>query len=350
MNVVVKPIRSSLGIMHKTLCNAVIVVLAVISVVLTGCHTRNTTASGSENSTHLIKPVMTFNADSAFSFIKEQVDMGPRVPGTEGSVKCRKWIINKLRQFGADSIIVQNCNATAHNDDVLPLTNIMGRFGSKDCPSILLVAHYDTRPWADREKSHEALQTPIPGANDGGSGVGVMLELARQFSQKRPDIGVDLLFVDGEDYGKSDGWSNNDSTWCLGTQYWVEHMPADFNRFPPRYGIVLDMVGGKHARFYREFLSDRYAPELINKVWQIAEASGYDNYFINRPGGSVIDDHMFISRSGIPTIDIIDCNNAETDNFPASWHTLSDDMSNIDPETLAAVGQTISNVIYREKP
>lgn len=318
---------------------------------LTGCNSNARTATtASESNATTIKPVMTFNPDTAYNYIATQLDFGPRVPGTEGNKKCGEWIAGELLRHGADTVMLQHCTAMAHNGDVLPLTNIMGRFGVTGQPRVLLVAHYDTRPWADREHVHENLSVPIPGANDGGSGVGVLLELARLFGQKRPEIGVDILLVDGEDYGKSDGWSNNDSTWCLGSQYWAEHMPADYRTFMPRYGILLDMVGGKHARFMREFLSDRYAPDVLDKVWQIADASGYGNYFVNRRGGSVIDDHMFISGAGIPTIDIVDCNNGETDNFPCTWHTLSDNLENIDQEVLMAVGQTVANVVYREHP
>ena len=327
--------------------------MTVALVALSACTNKATTTTpASETSTQpKLKGVVTFDADSAYAFIQTQVDMGPRVPGTEGSRKCARWIADKLRQYGADSIIEQSFKAKAHTGDTYNLTNVMGRFGAPNKPRVLLVAHYDTRPWADRDRNSENADKPIPGANDGASGVGVLLELARQLQVKRPDIAVDMLFVDGEDMGKSDGWTNTDSTWCLGTQYWTEHMPADYRMMPPAYGILLDMVGSPSARFMREFISERYAPSILDKVWQIAEASGYGNYFINKAGGSVIDDHLFINiGAGIPTIDIIDCNNAETGTFPAPWHTMADDMSGIDPSTLRAVGQTVSNVIYRERP
>lgn len=351
MNVISQSFRSALNLICPGLLCKSLILFVSASFAMTGCNSKTRdTATGSENATPAVKAVMTFNADTAYSLIEQQVAMGPRVPGTPGSKECGEWIKSRLIKYGADSVITQNTVTEAHNGDRLPLTNIMGRFGATGQTRVLLVAHYDTRPWADRERVHENINTPIPGANDGGSGVAVLLEIARQFSEKRPDIAVDMLFVDGEDYGKAEGWSNNDSTWCLGTQYWTEHMPADYEAMPPRFGILLDMVGSKHARFNREFFSDRYAPQLVDKIWQIADASGFGSIFINRSGGSVIDDHIFISRSGIPTIDIVDCNNAETDNFPASWHTLSDDMTSIDTQTLGAVGQTVTNVLYRERP
>lgn len=317
----------------------------------TGCNNKSRkTASTGEENTPTIKPVVTFNADSAFSFIQKQVEMGPRVPGSEASRECAAWITERLKKSGADTVITQSFTATAHNGDKLPLVNIMGRYGTRGQPRLLLLAHYDTRPWADREHDPDDIMTPIPGANDGASGVAALIEMARLFAQKRPEMAIDLLFVDGEDYGKSEGWQNTDSTWCLGTQYWINHMPHDYRTMTPRYGILLDMVGGKHAQFLREFISDRYAPTVLDKVWQIAQASGYGDLFINKPGGSVIDDHLFTNSAGIPTIDIIDCNNEETGNFPRSWHTLNDNIDNIDPEVLQAVGQTVANVIYRERP
>ena len=187
--------------------------------------------------------------------------------------------------------------------------------------------------------------TPILGANDGGSGVGVLLEIARCLQERKPMIGVDILFVDAEDYGNS---GDNEDTWCLGTQYWIKNLPYSPSRMP-QYGILLDMVGGKDAKFHREYVSQYVAPSIVDKVWTAAVASGYGDVFVNELGGSIVDDHVYVNQGGIPCIDIIETLNPQTMSFNPTWHTLDDNMSNIDRQSLKAVGQTVLNVIYNEQ-
>ncbi len=289
-----------------------------------------------------------FDADSAYAYVKAQVDMGIRVPGTPGHEECEAYIIDKLKEFDADTIIVQRANVTAFNGDVLPIANIMAQFKPECKRRVLLVAHYDTRPWADNEPSDKNRQRPILGANDGGSGTGVLLEIARQLGDIAPEIGVDLLFVDAEDYGDSSGWDRKESSWGLGTQYWVENMPYTSSNMP-EYGIVLDMVGGTDAKFHREYYSHSKSRNIVDKVWGTAAKTGFGDVFVNEVGGSLIDDHVFINRAGIPCIDIVECNNAVTHSFPPTWHTLSDTMTSIDKKSLNAAGQTVLNVLFEEK-
>lgn len=295
------------------------------------------------------KSELTFSQDSAYQYVRDQVKFGPRVPGTKAHTDCANYILDKFRQFGADTIITQNALVAAHTGDELPITNIMAQYRPELNDRVLIVAHYDTRPWADQDKDEANTGKPIDGANDGASGVAVMLEMARNLAIKNPHIGVDFLAVDAEDYGKSDGWGNSDETWCLGTQYWVNHTPytAD-NR--PRYAIVLDMVGGKGARFHREFHSHKFAPKVVDKVWGMAAASPYAVKFVNEIGGALIDDHLFLNNAGIPAIDIVECNNAETRGFPPTWHTVNDNLQHIDPASLKAAGQVVLDVIYSETP
>lgn len=337
----------------RPLARAGVMIMAAVSIAgLSSCKWfggKSAEQSEQSPSTPRMTDKVDFNADSAYSFIEEQVAFGPRVPGTDAHRQCTAYIIDRLKKFDADTILTQSFTATAYNGDRLPLTNIMGRFNLSQPDRIMLIAHYDTRPWADREKRAELANTPVLGANDGGSGVGVLLELARQFSLLHPEVGVDMLFTDGEDYGNSAGWSGQDSTWCLGTQHWVENLPADYRARLPRYGILLDMVGGEHARFNREYISDIYASPTVDRVWGIAEQSGHSRFFVNKKGGSVVDDHLFINNAGIPTADIIDVDNEATGNFPSTWHTADDNMEGISRETLKAVGQTVANVIYYEK-
>ena len=247
-----------------------------------------------------------------------------------------------------EDITVSDESVKVFTDETLPVHNILGRINPGNKDRILFVAHYDTRPWADCEEDPELHSTPIPGANDGGSGVGVMLEMARQLGKTAPGIGVDLLFVDVEDYGQSAGFGNHDDTWCLGTQEWVKNLPYPADALP-RYAVILDMVGGLNARFNREYFSDKYAPEIVSKVWDIARRSGYGEIFLQAQGGAIVDDHVVINQAGIPAIDVIESKNLDTRSFPPTWHTLDDNMDNIDPASLKAAGQTMLNLIFSEK-
>lgn len=290
-----------------------------------------------------------FNADSAYSYVDRQVSFGPRVPGTPGHAACRDYIVEKLRAAGADTLYLQNATVTAFNGDRLPITNIMASFNTTTASTrrILLVAHWDTRPWADREKDSTLRRQPIDGANDGGSGTGVLLEIARNLGKQRAAVSVDILFVDGEDYGDDTGFGGDENSWCLGTQYWVENMP--YGDSLPAYGILLDMVGGRGAKFHYEYFSQANAPTPTIKVWGEAERLGFNDVFVRSLGGAVTDDHVFINRAGIPTTDIIETLNDQTQSFNPTWHTLDDNMSNIDRSTLNAVGCTVLNVVYKEK-
>lgn len=284
--------------------------------------------------------------DSAYRFVEEQLACGVRVPGSEGHATCVRYICGKLAQYDADTVVLNCGTVTAYDGTRLPATNIIGRYNTDATRRILLAAHYDTRPWADRDADEENRDKPIPGANDGASGVAVLLEVARNFSIKAPDVGVDIAFLDCEDYGNSG--SDEDSGWCLGSKMWMESRPytaAD----RPEYGILLDMVGGRGARFHYEYHSISYAATATEKVWSEARRLGYGDIFIPEVGGGVTDDHVVLIGAGIPTTDIIECNNSITGVFPASWHTLADDITNIDPATLHAVGTTVLNVVYKER-
>lgn len=325
-------------------------IVLTAALMLTGCgssETRKTEAEIQSASAATPQLRAKFRADSAYENVRRQVEMGPRVPGSEAHRRCAEFLANELARHGCDTVIVQNAIVSAFNGDELPISNIMGRFNVGNNRRILLVAHYDSRPWADNEDKEADRHMPVDGANDGASGVGVLLEIARVLGAERPDVGVDLLLVDAEDYGDSSGFSNQEDTWCLGTQYWVQHMPygAD-NR--PIFGMVLDMVGGTNARFHREYYSNQAAPSVVSKVWGIAAREGFSKIFIDEVGGSIIDDHVFINRAGIPCIDIIECNNALTHSFPPTWHTRSDNMSSIDQRSLQAVGKVVMAVIDSE--
>lgn len=290
-----------------------------------------------------------FNADSAYEHIRRQVSFGPRVPGTDGHRACRDYIIRTLKDYAADTVIVQDAVVTAFNGDRLPITNIFAGYSPQETRRILLVAHWDTRPWADMEASRDLRDKPIPGANDGGSGVGVLLEIARNFQLRDPEVGVDILFVDAEDYGSNTGFEGKTDSWCLGTQYWIDHMPYPNGASRPVYGILLDMVGGRNARFHQEMFSLENARNPLTRIWSEAALLGYGDVFVSSPGGAVTDDHVFLNRGGIPAVDIIETINEQTASFPPTWHTHDDNLENIDKRSLEAVGRTVLNVVYKEK-
>lgn len=322
--------------------------LAALCLVSTGCGTKTGQACDATSASET-QPAMLgqFNADSAYGFVARQVDFGPRVPGTDTHKACSAYLIEQLGRY-ADTVYVQNATVEAFNGDVLPLTNIIGSFNPGQSRRIMLMAHWDTRPWADM--ATEERNKPILGANDGASGVGVLLEIARNLAMEAPAVGVDIMFVDGEDYGDSGGFSDNRDTWCLGTQYWTKNMVPYSGGNRPVYGILLDMVGGKNARFHREFFSNDNAPNQTGKIWKEARQLGFGDVFINKIGGSIVDDHLFMAQAGIPTVNIVETMNVETSNFPPTWHTHADNMDNIDKRSLDAVGKTVLNVVYKEKP
>lgn len=291
------------------------------------------------------REVAAFDADSAYSYTARQVAFGPRVPGSEAHARCAAWIESELKRHGADSVIRQEAIADNHQGGTIPVVNLLGRFNSASPKRILLLAHWDTRPVADNDPDPSKRQTPIDGANDGASGVGVLLEIARQLGLKAPGVGVDILLCDAEDSGSHD----NDDSWAIGTRYWTEHMPYS-DGLLPEYGILLDMVGGRGAKFHREYFSQRNAAAIVDKVWATAAAIGENDRFLNSIGGAVTDDHVPVNEAGIPCIDIIECYNPQTGSFNPTWHTTADNIDNIDPATLRSAGVTVINVIYNERP
>ncbi len=291
-----------------------------------------------------------FNRDSALLYLRTQVNFGPRVPNTSGHRECREWLVDKLQSFGA-AVIEQNFEAEAYTGDKLQATNIIAQFNPQQSKRILLAAHWDTRHIADSPLSSENQDRPIPGADDGASGVAVLLEVARQIQAFPIDLGVDIILFDAEDHGRGGETEETDpskSSWCLGSQYWSRNKHK--NAYQAEYGILLDMVGARGARFPKEYHSTQFAPQLTNKVWQLAGRMGYGNYFQNVNGGGVTDDHYFVNTlARIPMIDIINLPaNSNNRGFGAHWHTQNDNLNIIDNRTLRAVGQVVLAVVYRE--
>lgn len=329
-----------------------------ISALLAACALAACSAGGARTaeSTESAQPAKNkadaFSADTAYALAAAQVAMGPRTPGSEGSAECAAWISSRMRAAGADTVALQRGSMKRFDGVELPVCNVLASFRPEAPRRVLLVAHYDTRPWADMESAPALRMKPIPGANDGASGVAVLLEIARCLGRNPAAIGVDFLFADCEDSGHSDiiapGIAADDHTWCLGTQMWAAAQPYK-GRTAPAYAVLLDMVGGTGARFHREQFSDMAAARIVDRMWAEAASLGYADTFVDSRGGAVVDDHIYVNRAGIPAIDIIESMNPATGTFPPAWHTHADNMDNIDPATLGRVGKTVLSLIYKEK-
>ena len=289
--------------------------------------------------------VPAFDADSAWVFVENQVKFGPRVPNSEAHVACGNYLTSELKRFGAQ-VYEQEATLIAYNGTQLKAKNIIGSYNPENSKRVLLFAHLDSRPYADHDKDPANQMKPIDGADDGASGVGVLLEMARQFSIKSPAIGIDIIFFDAEDYGTPEFVKEyKENTWCLGAQFWAKN--PHVKGYKADFGILLDMVGAKNASFFKEATSMRYAPQVVEEVWSTARDLGYGKFFINAEGGAITDDHQYVILGrNIPCIDIIYTDPESDNGFGPHWHTQNDTMDNIDRETLKAVGQTVLQVVY----
>lgn len=289
-----------------------------------------------------------FNADSAYLYIAEQCAFGPRVMNSEAHDACAAYIAAKFESFGAQ-VVNQDAEGTLYDGTKVQMRNIVASYNLDNPVRLIICSHWDSRPWADHDANADNHRTPIDGANDGASGVAVMMEIARQIQQKTPEIGVDLICFDAEDCGTpewDDHGEDNSWTWCIGSQYWAGKHHID--GYTARYGILLDMVGGSNCVFEKEAYSMAYAPSVVDKVWSKAIRLGYGDLFKNVQGGGVTDDHVQVNMSGIPCIDII-ARDANDNTFCKTWHTKNDNVGNINKQTLKAVGQTVMEVIYTEQ-
>ena len=291
-----------------------------------------------------------FNADSAYAFVEKQVSFGPRVPGSEAHKACGDYLVAKMVEFGA-AVTEQKADITHYDGKNLTIRNIIGSFYPEKEKRILLFAHWDTRPFADEELDYDRQRKPIDGADDGASGVGVLLEIARNVQLRPIEVGIDIIFFDLEDWGEPsfDNIQVGRNWWCLGSQYWSEQPHVE--NYKAYYGILLDMVGAANATFRKEGYSTNYAPMVLNKVWSIAAKLGYSNYFLQQEGGYITDDHFPVNQQDrAPSINIINLKADSHTGFASHWHTHNDDMRNIDRKSLKVTGQTVMEVIYTENP
>ncbi|PRY10408.1 peptidase M28-like protein [Pontibacter ummariensis] len=294
--------------------------------------------------------VPAFNADSAYAFVARQVAFGPRVPNTVAHKATGDWIASKLTSYGG-KVQEQRFRMAAFDGTELNLRNIIASYNPAATHRVMLAAHWDTRPFADKDEVSP--DVPIAGANDGGSGVGVLLEIARVLHEAnpKPGIGIDLMFFDGEDYGQpaNSELPYKEHTWALGSQHWSKnkHVPD----YQAEYGILLDMVGAANARFAREGYSMQYARQVVNKVWKAGKEAGFADYFKRLRAPAITDDHYYVNKwGGIPMIDIVEYNTKARngDSFGPYHHRHKDNMAIISRNTLKAVGQTVLQVLYHE--
>lgn len=289
-----------------------------------------------------------FQSDSAYFFLERQLQFGYRIPGTAAHLQTRDYFIEILKKFGLE-VSIQEFNAEIYNGENFAFYNIIGSINPEQEERILLAAHYDTRLWADKDP--DLSDQPLPGANDGASGPAVLLEMARLIQEFPPEIGVDMIFFDGEDYGPPEGFKRKVTIenagkifWCLGSQYWSKHPHQE--GYEATLAIVLDMVGAKNATFYMEGGSMQFASKYVKRIWKIADEIGHEDYFIRKRSGGIMDDHIFISKRGIPAVDIID-HNLKGEFFKDYHHTQKDNLNLISKNTLQAVGDVLVSIIYR---
>ena len=333
--------------------------LAAAVCLLTACPSEKPaeTASQPSATTDAAPKAPAFNADSAYAFTAKQVAFGPRVPNKPAHVACGNYLVAKLKSFGL-TVREQPFTAMTFDGTQIKGRNIIAQYQPQAARRVALFAHWDTRPFADAEKDKAKRLLPLDGASDGASAVAVAMEIIRTLSQQpeqmAPNVGVDVILVDAEDWGYDAGLiegqknllQDNGDGWCLGSQYWAKNMVPP--NYKAEYGILLDMVGAKDGHFTREGTSLEKARSVVDKIWNTAAKIGYSDYFLFKDTGAITDDHVYINQAGIPTVDIYDHPAYGEEYFPAYHHTTADNMSLIDRKTMKAVGQTVLQVIYNE--
>jgi len=283
-----------------------------------------------------VSPIRTpvFDKERAFRSLTSQTDFGPRVPGTAAHEKCLAFLRREL-QAEADTVRVQPFTHVGYEGTPLAMTNVIASFNPSSSDRILLIAHWDSRGRADEDPDPAKQGLPVPGANDGASGVAVLLEIARAFKAQPPPVGVDMLFTDGEDFGKESDFDN----YFLGARHFAKHLPPGY---APAFGILLDMVGDKDLEIMKEPYSVEYAPDVVELVWAAARDAGVYQFTENTQR-HVLDDHIPLNEAGIKTIDLIDFE------YPY-WHTTADTPDKCSPESLEAVGNVLLHLLYQQRP
>jgi hypothetical protein len=279
------------------------------------------------------RPPREFDGQAAFGYIEKQIGWGPRIPGTKAHQQMATWLDSVLRQR-ADTLVVQSWKHVTVKGDTLPLQNFLARFNPSAEKRILFLAHWDSRPRADSPVSRDSTK-PVLGANDGGSGVALLLGVADVLKRAPPAIGIDLLFVDGEDYGD---FTKAPNDVLIGSRYYGAHQVTGPK---PLYAVLFDLIADKDLQIYQEGNSLVGAPEVVELVWDTAKDLGYAGYFIASPRHTLIDDHLELQKAGIRAIDVVDFD------YPA-WHTQYDTIDKVSPASLQVVGDVAMGLVRRE--
>lgn len=329
--------RECMKIAHKKMIK--IFLLNMLFII--GCHSENQAIDNTETNLKLNNNsvLVTFNSDNAYNYIQKQLSFGPRVPNSLSALNCKNYLIDELKKYTND-VSTQDFNITIKGTK-LNLSNIIAKFNPESNKRIILCAHWDSRPWADEDENPDNHNKPIPAANDGASGVAVLLEIASHIKNLNLNYGIDIIFFDGEDYGGKLDIEN----YCLGSQYFATSLE---NPEIYKYAILLDMVGDEEAVFKKEKFSLQYTEDFTNLVWNRARELNL-TCFVDDIGQEIIDDHLPLNRVGIKSIDIIDASLiGHQDNNPRRhyWHTMKDDISNISKETLNQVGTLLLNILH----
>jgi glutaminyl-peptide cyclotransferase len=306
-------------------------VVILFAIACRGDAQKGNSAHTSEKAT---KTSTGFNGTSAYNYAKSQFDFGPRVPGTPAAQRAGDWIIRQMRAR-ADTVVVQAFTYTTADGKKLALRNILARFRPELKERVLYMTHWDSRPIAESAATEAERKMPTPGANDGASGVGMFVALGDVLKKRKPNVGVDLLFTDGEDYGQ---FGPPEVDVLIGAKYFAAHLPPDYH---PLYGVLFDMIGDKDLRIPYEMISFQRAPEVVSRVWQMAADLGYSDVFVQESGGEIIDDHVPLLDAGLHVIDVIDLT------YPAH-HTPQDTMDKISARSLAIVGDVATALVTRQ--
>ena len=299
------------------------------------------------------RPKTAFDAQAAMGYVKTQLDFGPRVPGTPAHVKAGDWLVAEMKKR-ADTVIVQSWTQTTRNGTQLPLRNVFARINPAATQRVLFLTHWDTRPVADEDTNLGARSQPIPGANDGASGVALLMAIADALKKTPPAVGVDLLFVDGEDWGTFE--ADNDGAYpdaLFGSQYFADNLPSP--DYKPLFGVLFDMIGDADLQIYREGYSVQNAPEIVTRVWETADQLGYGRYFINENGDAITDDHLPLQKKGLRVIDVIDIQYGPlsskgplTRAYPNYHHTMQDTFDKVSPKSLQVVGDVALTLVTEQ--
>ncbi|HYS69944.1 MAG TPA: M28 family peptidase [Gemmatimonadaceae bacterium] len=300
-----------------------------------GCKGDARGGSATQRSAGTTATATGFNGSAAYSYAKSQVDFGPRVPGSPAAKQAGDWIIRQMRAR-ADTVSVQAFNYTTADGKKLPLRNILARFRPELSERVLYITHWDSRPISESAATEAEKKMPVPGANDGASGVGMFVALGDVLKKTKPNVGVDLLFTDGEDYGQ---FGPPEVDVLIGAKYFATHLPSP--NYKPLYGVLWDMIGDKDLRIPYEMYSFQQAPEVVSRVWQTAADLGHSDVFVQESGGQIVDDHIPLLNAGLRVIDVIDLT------YPPH-HTPQDTMDKISAKSLATVGDVATALVTRK--